>query len=159
MSIVELLNLPLVRFSISQPGHAFEVEHGLLQLQAHGRLTWLMSSRLGLGPTNDTSDIDASRIGSMGSPGEHLTRSVVAACSLSDSTASGLSLPMEPMPSSPFSPSGQQELDVFLREAEGLLAVQQGQLGLGCRRLEVGGISTSSSLMRRFRSTACRAWC
>jgi hypothetical protein len=32
-----------------------------------GGLTWLMSSRLGLGPTNDTSDITiASRIGSIG---------------------------------------------------------------------------------------------
>lgn len=81
-----------------------------------------MSSRLGLGPMNDTSDIDgfANRVDRRI---RHLANNffeVVGERLVAVVAANGLSLPSIKMASSPGLRHGrQQELDVFLRGAEG----------------------------------------
>ena len=70
-----------------------------------GGLTLFVSSTLGLGPTKDTSDITiASRIGSIGglvTCANSCLKYVNSGGRWSDSTASALSLPIEPTGSSP----------------------------------------------------------
>ncbi len=68
MSSVVLRNLPPVRRSMSRSlAMSASLSTGWLTSNRIGGLTWLMSSRLGRGPMNDTSDITiASRIGSIG---------------------------------------------------------------------------------------------
>ena len=68
MSKVALLNLPWVMLSMWRNlAMSWKSSTGWLTSRRMGGLTWLMSSKLGLGPTNDTKDMTmASRIGSMG---------------------------------------------------------------------------------------------
>jgi len=68
MSMVALLNLPWVLASMLRSlAISLKSRMGWLTSSRIGGLTWLMSSRLGLGPMKDTSDITiASRIGSIG---------------------------------------------------------------------------------------------
>jgi hypothetical protein len=68
MSSVTLRNLPWVWRSMSRSlAMSAKSRIGWLTSSRIGGLTWLMSSRLGLGPMKDTSDITmASRIGSIG---------------------------------------------------------------------------------------------
>ncbi|EWS65587.1 hypothetical protein Y695_01159 [Hydrogenophaga sp. T4] len=63
-----LRNLPWVTPSMSRSlAMSATSSTGWLTSRRMGGLTWLMSSRLGLGPMKDTSDITiASRIGSIG---------------------------------------------------------------------------------------------
>ena len=125
-----------VLFDLAQLGHAFEVQHGLLQLQAHGRVDLVDVQQVGLGAHEGHQGHDdglADRVDRrVRHLGEHLAEVVVERLVLVGKhgqravVAHGANALLAVL-----GHGREQELDVLLREAEGLLAIQQRQRGEG----------------------------
>jgi hypothetical protein len=120
-----------VRLDVAQLGHVGKVQHGCAHFQPHRRVDLVDVQQVGLGADeghqrhhDGLADRVDRRVGHLG---EQLLEVVVQRLVLADSTASGLSLPMEPMASSPACAMGAiRNLMSSWVVAEGLLAVQQG---------------------------------
>ena len=121
-------------FDVAQLGHVGEVQHGLVHFETHGRVDLVDVQQVGLGSDeghqrhhDGFADGVDRRVGHLR---EHLAEVVVQRLVLVRQhgqravVAHGADAFLAVL-----GHGGQQELDVFLREAEGLLALEQRQAG------------------------------